>query len=248
MRSTILLISLAIFAGFSIESCKHSPSNPLMPIDTTTHNNGNGNGNQTTDTTHKTPRHTCSPDSVYFVNDILPLITSNCSMSGCHDGSGHSDDARALTSYSTIMSYVRASNPSSSKLYTVLNSRGEEQMPRYPIPPLSQSQDSLILAWIKQGALNNQCDGACDTTNVTFSGTVFPLIQNSCIGCHSGSSPNGSVSLTNYQQIQTQANNGKLLGSITYAYGLVGMPVSVKLSDCDINAIRIWIQHGAPNN
>jgi len=245
IRSTILLIALGIFAGFSIESCKHSPSNPLMPVDTTSHN---GNGNLPTDTTHKTLRHTCSPDSVYFQNDIFPLITSNCSMGGCHDGSGHSDDARALLSYSDIMSYVKVSNPAGSKLYTCLTAKGEDKMPRYPIGPLSKSQDSMILAWIKQGALNNQCDGACDTVNITFSGTVFPLIQNSCIGCHSGSSPNGSVSLTNYQEILAQANNGKLLGSITYASGLVGMPVSVKLSDCDVNAIRIWIRNGAPNN
>jgi hypothetical protein len=216
-----------------------------MPIDTTT--NGKGNG-RTGDTTHSGAKHPCSPDSVYFVNDILPLITSNCSMSGCHDGSGHSDDARALTSYSTIMSYVRVSNPSTSKLYTVLFSRGEEQMPRPPAVPLSKEQDSLILTWIKQGALNNQCDGACDTTNITFSGTVSPIIQASCVGCHSGSAPSGGILLTNYQQILAQVNNGKLFGSVTYSSGFYGMPVSNKLSDCDINAFKIWINKGAQNN
>jgi hypothetical protein len=216
-----------------------------MPVDTMNYGNGNGNG-QTSDTTHH--KHSCSPDSVYFFNDILPLITSNCSMSGCHDGSSHSDDARALTTYSQIMTYVRVSSPSSSKLYTVLTRSGEEAMPRPPKVPLTKTQDSLILAWIKQGALNNQCVGDCDTTNITFSGVVSPIIQVSCAGCHSGASPGGSISLTNYQQILIQAGNGKLLGSITYSGGLIGMPVSNKLSDCDINAIRVWIKNGAPNN
>ena len=244
-RSLILLFALGVFAAFAVESCKHSPYHPLMPIDTT----GNGNGGPG-DTTHKTlpPKHPCSPDSVYFVNDILPLVTSNCSMSGCHDGSGHSDDARALTSYSTIMSYVNTSNPTSSKLYTVLFSKDDNKMPPPPATQLTKTQDSILLVWIKQGALNNKCDGPCDTTNVTFSNTISPIMQTSCVGCHSGSKPGGNISLTNYQEILAQANNGKLLGSVTYTTGFVGMPVTTKLSDCDVNAIRIWISKGAQNN
>jgi len=106
----------------------------------------------------------------------------------------------------------------------------------------------MILKWINQGALNNQCDGACDTTNITFSGSVMPIIKTNCTGCHSGSAPGGNVLLTNYSEVSAQAGNGKLVGSITYSSGLVGMPVSTKLSDCDVNAIRIWVRSGAPNN
>ncbi len=238
-RSLLLFASFTIFAGLAIESCKHSAFHPLMPVDTISSGNGGP-----IDTTHYTPKHTCSPDSVYFVNDILPLITSSCSMTGCHNGSSRSDDLRALTSYSTIMSYVRAGNPTSSKLYTEVLSK---KMPRYPVGSFSASKDSFIYNWIKQGALNNQCD-ACDTSNVTFSSIVFPIVQVSCSGCHSGNSPSGGISLTNYQQIQTQVANGNLLGSVTYSKGFIGMPVSNKLSDCDVNSIRIWIQKGAPNN
>ena len=248
MRQKIISLTLLLlFGGIIIstsESCKHHLYHPLLPSDTTGNGNGNGGGN---DTTKQTPKHPCSPDSVYFVNDILPLITSNCSMSGCHDGASRSE-ANPLTSYSTIMSYVRANNPSSSKLYTSLFAKGEDKMPRLPTPPLTSAQDSMILKWINQGALNNQCDGACDTTNVTYSLSISPIIQGSCQGCHSGSQPGGSVLLTNYNEILAQVSNGKLLGTITYSTGFNGMPVSSKLSDCDINAIKIWIRKGAPNN
>lgn len=240
----VILFGLIIIV--SIQSCKHHLYHPLAPIDTT--GNGNGGNNGGGDTTHYAPKHPCSPDSIYFVNDILPLITSNCAMSGCHDGSGYSDDARALTSYSGIMSYVRANNASSSRLYTSLFGYGENKMPRPPVPPLSASQDSMIMKWINQGALNNQCDGACDTTNITFKGSVMPIISTSCTGCHSGSSPSGSMLLTNYTDVLAQANNGKLVGTITYSTGFHGMPIATKLSDCDINAIKIWIRKGAPNN
>jgi hypothetical protein len=250
MRKPIFSIFIALFYGLifvvSIQSCKHYLPHPLMAVDTTS--NGDGNNNGGTDTTHLAPKHPCSPDSVYFVNDILPLITSNCSMSGCHDGSGHSDDAKALTSYSTIMAYVRAYKPSSSKLYTSLFGGGEDRMPRSPIPPLSNAQDSMIFKWINQGALNNQCDGACDTSNITFSGSILPIIKTNCTGCHSGSSPNGNTLLTNYSDVLVQANNGKLIGGITYSQGFKAMPVANKLSDCDVNAITIWVRKGAPNN
>jgi len=243
-RFPIFLFGLyGLIIILSVESCKHTAFHPLMPpIDTTS--NGNGGG---TDTTHYTQKHSCSPDTVYFVNDILPLITSNCAMSGCHDGSGNSDDARALTSYSGIMSYVRPGSASSSRLYSVLLSSGENKMPRPPVPPLTASQDSLIMKWINQGAVNNQCL-ACDTTNITFSGSVMPIISSNCMGCHSGSSPSGNTLLTNYTTILAQVNNGKLIGTITYATGFNGMPVAAKLSDCDVSVLTIWVRNGSPNN
>jgi hypothetical protein len=62
----------------------------------------------------------CSPDSVYFVNEILPIISSNCTMSGCHDAASHKEGV-ILTNYTNIMKYVTPGNASRSKLYTIIN-------------------------------------------------------------------------------------------------------------------------------
>ena len=53
------------------------------------------------------PTSNCSPDSVYFVNEIMPIISSNCTMSGCHDNITHAEGVN-LTTYTNIMRYVRA--------------------------------------------------------------------------------------------------------------------------------------------
>jgi hypothetical protein len=31
----------------------------------------------------------CSADTVYFQNTVLPLLNSGCSMAGCHDAASH---------------------------------------------------------------------------------------------------------------------------------------------------------------
>jgi len=89
----------------------------------------------------------------------------------------------------------------------------------------------------------------CDTTNITFSGTVWPIINNNCTGCHSGSAPSGNISLTNYSKISAAANNGKLLGVIRHEQGYPPMPKGGgKLSNCNITQIENWVNNGTPGN
>ena len=94
----------------------------------------------------------------------------------------------------------------------------------------------------------------CDTSNVTFSGTVFPIIKINCWACHSGSAPLGGFLLETYENISMHANipvgqYGSLYGAISHANGNVPMPFQKdKLSDCTIQQIKIWIDDGAPNN
>jgi hypothetical protein len=86
-------------------------------------------------------------------------------------------------------------------------------------------------------------DNNCDTTNITYAGTVKKMIDESCIGCHSS----GTVVLTNYTQISSQAT--AILGSIKHEGGYKAMPQgAAKLSDCKINQFDIWITQGKPNN
>lgn len=89
----------------------------------------------------------------------------------------------------------------------------------------------------------------CDTTGVTFSGTVQPLIQSNCLPCHSNSNLAGGIDLEGYSDIRTQALNGKLEGVITHTAGFPAMPQgSPKLPSCDIDKIVKWIDDGAPQN
>jgi len=89
----------------------------------------------------------------------------------------------------------------------------------------------------------------CDTTNVTYSGTISTIISENCLSCHQGSSASGNIDLSNYANVKVQADNGKLLGTIKQLSGYSPMPKgSSKLSDCKINQIEIWIRNGALNN
>ncbi len=91
--------------------------------------------------------------------------------------------------------------------------------------------------------------GSCDTTNVTFSNDVWPVINGTCTGCHSGSAPSGNVSLSNYSEIAAAAGNGSLMGTIRHEAGYSPMPKGGgKLTDCEIKKLEIWIANGTPDN
>lgn len=193
----------------------------------------------------------CDPNKVYFVNDILPIMKSSCGYSGCHDVNSH-EHGIILTSYDHIMAsdVVDAGRPDNSELYEVLNDDGDDLMPPLPASPLTDDQISKIRNWILQGAKNNYCaSSACDTATVTFSGSVWPIIENNCFGCHSGASPDGGISLSNYDDVKSVGQSGSLIGTISHASGYSAMPKnSTKLSDCEINTIKIWIRDGYQNN
>jgi mono/diheme cytochrome c family protein len=89
----------------------------------------------------------------------------------------------------------------------------------------------------------------CDTTAVTFSGTVVPILSTNCYSCHAAGIAEGGVVLDNYNGVKEEASHGHLVGVITHAPGFPPMPQgAAKLSDCDIEKIRNWVDAGAPNN
>ena len=94
----------------------------------------------------------------------------------------------------------------------------------------------------------------CDTSNVTFSGTVFPIIQSNCFGCHSGAAPQGNVLLEDYNSISAagqipSGQYGSIYGAISHASGNSPMPKNgTKLTDCNIQKIKKWIDEGTPDN
>lgn len=94
-------------------------------------------------------------------------------------------------------------------------------------------------------------DSLCDTTTVTYSGTINPILTANCTGCHSGNNAPNGVMLDNYQGVKVRALDptGLLLGVINHSPGFAQMPKNGnKLNDCTIAKIAKWVHAGAPNN
>lgn len=122
-------------------------------------------------------------------------------------------------------------------------------MPPNNSPQLSADQMQLLYTWIMQGAQNNSCESTCDLDNVTWSGTILPLFELKCNGCHGGGSPQGSLALGNWTVASTVAMDGRLAGAVQHVTGYSEMPPSGgMLPQCDIDKILTWVQAGAPNN
>lgn len=229
-----MVISVAVSTA-----CKHDPEmvvNP-DPIDP-----GDTSGNTT---------YHCSTDTIYFVQQVLPLLSSGCAMSGCHDANSHKEGV-ILDSYSGILltGGINLSNPTNSKIYRQMLKTDEDRMPPPPAPAFTADQLAIISKWISQGAKETSClESGCDTTNVTYTTSIKPMIQNNCLGCHNGTGAGGGISLATYAEIKTIADNGKLLGVIDYLPGYSRMPKNGnKLTDCQINMVKIWLNQGSPQN
>jgi mono/diheme cytochrome c family protein len=199
--------------------------------------------------TDPTLTESCDEDTVYFVNDVFPVLINNCTTSNCHDAVSPKEGVN-LTSYNSIISTseVRTGSHTQSKLYKVLVDDGEDRMP--PSAALSSSDISAIATWIDQGAKNNQCTESteCNSVNVSFSSTVLSITQSNCAGCHNAATPSGNITLSNYTNISTVATSGQLLGAIKRQSGYQPMPPSYSLTPCQIEQIESWINGGKFNN
>lgn len=191
----------------------------------------------------------CDSDTVYFVNDIQPLLNSTCATTGCHDRQT-AEHGVILDSYQNIIQTgdVKPFRPDDSEIYEVLFEDGDDLMPPSPQSPLSSSQKEMIKTWILQGAKNNECKEDCDTQNVSFNNDISSIIANNCASCHSGTDPNGGILLTNYSEISSLAASGYLMNVLLATNGAAQMPPSGALDNCSIDKITKWIDNGTPNN
>ncbi|MBE0678523.1 MAG: hypothetical protein IH592_07135 [Bacteroidales bacterium] len=90
----------------------------------------------------------------------------------------------------------------------------------------------------------------CDTSNVTFSGTVAPILASNCLSCHSNASAAGfgnNIRLEDYPDVLSAAT--AIAGSIKHTGNYSPMPKNGgKLRDCSIKQFDIWVRKGMPNN
>ena len=235
-------IIIICFVAFTLcTACKHEPiqPDPSPPL---------GGG-------------TCSPDTAYFVNDILPIFQTNCAKSSCHDAASHQRNI-ILTDYDNIIrtGSILGGDPSHGPIYqSISTTTASLLMPPPPFAALSSESLNKIYKWIMQGALNNRCIDTvaidstvmipCDTFNVKYSTKITDILNNHCVSCHNSSSAAGGVILSGYANAQAYALNGYLLGTITHDPAYLAMPPSPdSLSECEKNNVRIWVNDGAPHN
>jgi hypothetical protein len=88
---------------------------------------------------------------------------------------------------------------------------------------------------------------ACDTTAITFSGKIQPVLNAACIGCHNANNASGGHNLSTHAGVL--ASGSRLLGSVKHSSGYSAMPKNApKLNDCQILIIEMWLQNGSLNN
>jgi hypothetical protein len=99
-------------------------------------------------------------------------------------------------------------------------------------------------------ALYPSVNSTCDTTNVTYSGKVVPILANNCLSCHSNASApsaGANIALENYADVSLQA--ASISAAINHTGPLSPMPKNgSKLKVCLISTFDIWVRNGKPNN
>jgi len=87
---------------------------------------------------------------ISFADTIQPIFTSNCAGSNCHSGSV-SPNLSSGQAYNSLISgnFINTSAPAQSTIYLYMAPGG--LMANH----CTSTQADLVLAWIKQGALNN---------------------------------------------------------------------------------------------
>ncbi|MFM8179297.1 MAG: hypothetical protein ACKOAG_08950 [Candidatus Kapaibacterium sp.] len=92
---------------------------------------------------------------------------------------------------------------------------------------------------------------SCDLGAVTYSGTIEPLMQEHCTGCHSEQSyvkTGGGVLLERYEDVRLYALQGRLTSTMEYASPYKMPKNSLRLGKCSVDVVKAWIAKGAPND
>lgn len=91
---------------------------------------------------------------VSFAGDIIPIFNSSCNTSGCHSAGSKSPDLTIVNAYTSLSNegFINIGEPQMSELYLWMTGKKGTPM---PVSGTNKDFNALVLAWIKQGALNN---------------------------------------------------------------------------------------------
>lgn len=90
--------------------------------------------------------------------------------------------------------------------------------------------------------------GGCDTTSISYSQDIVPILDDQCYGCHDAASFTVSGSqFDTYDLLQPYSGiDGSLLLRINDVDS--PMPPNGLMDDCLRSKIEAWVKAGAPNN
>jgi hypothetical protein len=114
---------------------------------------------------------------------------------------------------------------------------------------------SFILLWScyydSEEYLFPRINTQCDTTKVTYSGSIQPILSLSCYNCHDVKNYKNygeNIRLDTYEDVKLRMDDGRLMKSIRHE-GDFPMPMgTLKLTDCQIRTFEIWQTDTIPNN
>lgn len=82
----------------------------------------------------------------------------------------------------------------------------------------------------------------CDSTDVSFSTVIVPILEANCTSCHSDGNALAGVNLSGHANVIKSVNDNSLVPSLT------GSMKSYISNPCEISQIRAWVNEGAKNN
>ncbi|MEQ8323965.1 MAG: hypothetical protein RIC15_00160 [Vicingaceae bacterium] len=91
----------------------------------------------------------------------------------------------------------------------------------------------------------------CDTSSVSYSNDVVPVLVSSCYSCHAGAAPTGGASFDDHASLTSVMGrtSAQFFCRIKFESGCNPMPQGGnKLSDCSILKLETWYANGAANN
>ncbi len=99
---------------------------------------------------------------------------------------------------------------------------------------------------------------SCDSTNITYMGSIRPIFASNCYSCHgSGVTTGGGLDLEDTTSLRTYLKNGfrgdNIYGSKLYHCMLhtplaQSMPPTYIIDTCSLHKVHFWLKNGAPFN
>ena len=89
----------------------------------------------------------------------------------------------------------------------------------------------------------------CDTTTVSYSEDIAPIIVTRCYECHDQQAVPSGIRLDGHANLKNIVDAGRLIGALRHENGFSPMPKDRgSLPECEILKIEKWVQDGALNN